>query len=511
MCGTAIIFVVLLSRSMNRSFNHDEHQFVTPAVLLCREGLLPYRDYPYFHMPNQVYLYAALTWWTPYKLLVARIIQVSCGTAIAVLLCWTGWRLLDRMEPVARGLTAVALTLLLLSSRFFAHANGLAWNHDTSTLCALGALFLHLAGLRRRNALYLIWSGLLLGGAIGIRLTFALAMLPFFLSFWPNRWPRRQRLHDLLSWCLGLAISGLPVIVSLATVPAQFIFGNLGYPRLHAQQVPMTLTAKIGYFVSRFSDEPADAALSIVFLYCTTIVAWRARAWNGPHRNALRLTLGVLLALVPGVLAATPPQRQYAYPLLPFMVLTVIYVLGSMPTRPQQWRVRLMAAALIAIAGAGLPPKYSWQDIVALLTPARWTPIRQHEVGEWIKSATFPGALVLTTTPVPPVEAGLKVYPEFATGMFAWQHAALLLPEDRQRYHMVSAAELDAMLARRPPDAVFFSHPVDVVQPFIDYAEAHGYQRLADPTNQTHALWVRRPADRVRLPASPSASGQASR
>ena len=170
---TTIVFVLSFSRAMTRSFNHDEHQFVTPAVLLTQSGLLPYRDYPYFHMPNQVYLYAALTWWTPYKLLVARIIQVLCGTAIAVLLCATGWRLLGRMDPLGRWLTAGGLLLVLVSSRVFRYTNGLAWNHETSTLCALAALLLHLRGLSGPRPTSLALSGLLLGCAIGIRLSFA--------------------------------------------------------------------------------------------------------------------------------------------------------------------------------------------------------------------------------------------------------------------------------------------------------------------------------------------------
>ena len=47
--------------------------------------------------------------------------------------------------------------------------------------------------------------------------------------------------------------------------------------------------------------------------------------------------------------------------------------------------------------------------------------MREHVVGERIKAATGRGALVLTTTPIDPIEGGLRVYPEFATGVFAWR------------------------------------------------------------------------------------------
>ena len=492
---TTIVFVLSFSRAITRSFNHDEHQFVTPAVLLTQGGLLPYRDYPYFHMPNQVYLYAALTWWTPYKLLAARIIQVLCGTAMAVLLCVTGWRLLGRMDPLGRWLTTGGLLLVLVSSRCFRYTDGLAWNHATSTLCVLTALLLHLRGLSGPRPTSLAFSGLLLGWAIGIRLSFAPVAVPFLLSFWLSRSPVRQgqRLGGLLLFSLGMTVGVLPAIVPLVTVPSRFIFGMLGYPRLqalvHLKQVQVTLPDKILYFLHKFVDQSADAALLILFLCCATFAAWRARAWGGPHRDAILLTLGVLIVLIPGVLAPTPPQLQYAYPLLPFMVLVVVYVFASAPVQSAARWARLTGAALIIVAATDLPVTY--QKLTALLTPSQWTPVREHEVGERIRSATAPGALVLTTTPIQPIEGGLRVYPEFATGVFAWRLAAFLPPEDRERYQMTSAAELGELLARRPPDAIFFKRRKEFVQPFIDYAQTRGYRRVDDPISGGYAIWVR--------------------
>src|SRR5205085_8843685 len=55
-----VLAVLLLSRSMHHDLDHDEHQFVASAALLARRGLLPYRDYPYFHTPGLVFVYAAI-------------------------------------------------------------------------------------------------------------------------------------------------------------------------------------------------------------------------------------------------------------------------------------------------------------------------------------------------------------------------------------------------------------------------------------------------------------------
>jgi hypothetical protein len=487
----AIVFVLSFSRAMNRSFNHDEHQFVTPAVLLTQDGLLPYRDYPYFHMPNQVYLYAALTWWTPYKLLVSRIIQVLCATAIAILIFATAWRLLGRADPLGRWLAAGGLLLALISSRLFRYTNGLAWNHETSTLCALAALLLHLRGLGGPRPISLALSGLLLGCAIGIRLSFAPVAAPFLLSFWLSRSPARrgQRQGGLLLWGLGMTIGLLPAIVPLVTTPSQFIFGNLGYPQFSALLGQVTLPARVAFFLHKLIDHPADAVLLILFLVCATVVSWRAGIWSGPNRNAVLLTLGVVTMLIPGVLAPTPPHLQYAYPLLPFMILVVIYVFASVPGPPITRWTRLTGGALIIAAAIDLPINY--QKLPSLFIPSHWTPMREHEVGQRVRAATAPGALVLTTTPIDPIEGGLRVYPEFATGVFAWRTAALLPAKDRERYRMISAAELGELLSRQPPDAVFFNRRSEFVQPFIDYAEARGYRRVDDPIPGGYAIWVR--------------------
>src|SRR3954470_9477005 len=55
-----VVFTVMLARAMSKPLDHDEHQFIASGALLARRGLLPYRDYPYFHMPYLAGAYALL-------------------------------------------------------------------------------------------------------------------------------------------------------------------------------------------------------------------------------------------------------------------------------------------------------------------------------------------------------------------------------------------------------------------------------------------------------------------
>src|SRR4028119_1549883 len=70
---------LLVARAMTREVSRDEEQFVSAGALLLREGALPYVDYPYFHVPNLAFVYAALFAASDHLLLAARSFNVLCG------------------------------------------------------------------------------------------------------------------------------------------------------------------------------------------------------------------------------------------------------------------------------------------------------------------------------------------------------------------------------------------------------------------------------------------------
>jgi len=275
----------------------------------------------------------------------------------------------------------------------------------------------------------------------------------------------------------------------------EFVFGNLDYPRLNARlfelpgrQPQMTTLGNLAFFAERFFRDPGDAVLLVLFVYFTGFVAWRARAWQGPHRNALWLVLGVLAFLLVGTAAPSPFQAQYAFVLLPFMILAVFYAAASapVPNRLPGW-VRPIAIVMIAIALTKAPKRYDY--IVELPRLSRWTPVQQRALGERIAALTTPDALILTTAPIPAIAGGLRVYPEFATGIFAWRTAPILDPLERQR--LVSPAELEALWARRPPDALLVTRGDGLVQPLVELGRARGY-RPVEMADQSHVIWLPR-------------------
>ena len=494
-----LVFLLLFSRSMTRDFDLDEHQFVAPPTLLTQGARLPYRDYPYFHMPTLPFLYAGLIGWSPYKLLAARTVSVLCGTALVMLLFIAGWRALTGVSAGRRWLIAGGVPLVYLCSRLFTYTNGWAWNHDAANLCAVGVFFLYQQGLHRRRLWPLAAAGFLIGCAVGIRLSFALIFVPFALALLLDRsaftWGRR--IGGLAVAAGGAAVASLPALVLWAISPDGFLFGNLGYPKLAAlfgaaaHAANMTWPAKIRQLLVTVVADPGNLVLFAAAAYALGYRFWSRRLWRSEYRRQLLLVLGLLPVLLAGSWAPTPTNYQYYYQLLPFLTLGVLYTIAAERTDPAALRRWAWAVGLglVIAAGTGLPRWYG--GVASLARPGAWTPVAVHQAGEWVRANAPPRARVLTIDPAAPLEANMEVYPEFAVGRFISQVGRFLPPHQRRRYHMAFAEELDRVVAERPPDAVFCDQRVlGEAESLIRYATDHGFRRLDSP-DRRYILWVR--------------------
>ena len=144
MAAMAVAFLTLhFARDVNRGCDPDEYQFVAPPAMLAAHGRLPYVDYPYFHMPDLVFLLAAATGWTSWKLLAARAVSAVCGTATVVALFALGWRATAGAAPRDRWVLVGGPVLVFATCRQFTYTSGGAWNHDAAVLCMVVAFALH--------------------------------------------------------------------------------------------------------------------------------------------------------------------------------------------------------------------------------------------------------------------------------------------------------------------------------------------------------------------------------
>ena len=467
--------VLIFSRTMQRALDHDEHQFVASAALWAREGLLPYSDFPHFHMPYLVFVYGLLDVFTDQLFLAARIVSVLAAWSTVFLLHRALKKSVDVGRPFVRHGLACAGVFLLLFNPLFTYTSGLAWNHDLAVLLVLAAALIHTRGA---GAPLLV--GILVGFAVGVRLSVAPLAAPFLLSYRLNG-PPGARLGPALRFLGGLTIALLPAGLLALAAPEQAVFDNLGYPALNtAYRIDegfaraMDLTGKLQYIVTDVAGQPGNLMLLLLFFYGMTRPGHVRATIEGRRRQFVLLVIPFLLF---GAFAPTPSWYQYFYALVPFAILGALVGLTPIPSTSRATPFAWVFVCLTVVAGAwqSLP---DYRTLSNLTDPDSWAASRARRIGEQVVAASGDG-VVLTLAPIYVVEAGGRIDPVFASGSFQWRSAPYLVAEDRARYGLVGPEELDAHLEGNPPAALLCGAEKRGEEPLRDWARRHGYVEQA--------------------------------
>jgi hypothetical protein len=486
----ALLFLLLVGLAMRRHFNHDEHQFVASAAVIAQYGLLPYRDFPYFHVPNLSFLYALVFQFTDFLLLGARMVSSVSSWLLMVLLCITALRWLRNLRPNERLGVGLLLTLLLTHIPSFRHASGAAWNHDLPVLLTLLASTLQVAWLRRttRPAFWLLPIGWLAGSAAGIRSSYLLTLPVFALAlFLGLNWRQRQFWFSLAWLGIGSLAAVLPVLYTFWQAPAEFLFGNWSYARLNTAYyaavgttAPMSIGHK-GVQTLLYLLEPGNLLVTALAGAALVRSQWRIRF--NPELLFLLLLLASLLA---GAFAPTPLQPQYIYALFPTLALLLLAALAR--TAQPRFSLRAIGAAGLVTVLLALPRDV--EGLAILFEPAEWLPLKVHARGEYLASLAGEEPVV-TLAPTYVLEGKKPIDPAFVTGPFGWRVAPLLEPAERARFGLKGAEELAARSGTAPPQAILtgiHDNDAESEQALLDYAAAQGYAPMAFPGQGT--LWL---------------------
>lgn len=476
-CFLAIV-CLLFAGAFARDLNHDEEQFIAPPVLLLRGGLLPYLDYPCFHTPDLIFIFAALFATTTRYLLAARAFNACCA-ALLLLIIFTFAIRRFRALPERNWLVGLGFVLLLSLNPFFRFTAGRAWNHDLAVLALVGSF---LAFLRVEKSglpeLWLALCGLGVGLAAGTRLSFAPMVAPFVLAVLLFPTGGRKRISSLAFFGDGLALALLPVGLLFSFAPRQFIFDNFTYNGAinllyREATVPgeIAFWNKLSFPFQYFLRSPSDILLIGGFVWFALLPWWRSGRAGWRNDRELSLLMLLLPFIFVGSWAPTPSYRQYYYPFVPFLLLGNI--IGLARERPCKLRtVRLLWLTVVVSLLEALP---CFPNSLGEWAPSTWPVFRVHEKAKAI-AALLPRGWVLTLAPIFPLEAGRGIYPEFATGPFAWRTASFIDPGDRAIFGFVAPDDLDRFLAADPPAAIltgFEHHEFDL--PLLRYADRHGY------------------------------------
>lgn len=497
---TLVVFVLLFSRAMTRTLDPDEHQFIAPALLYNLEHLRPYVDYPLFHTPLLVYIYAAILNVSDNALLVTRTFSALIGTlcVVSVYLTARAWM---RNAPVREARNfGLCLVAIHITARVFTYTNGWSWNHDASICAMLLALLLHLHAVQRGHVRWFPLVGLLLGVAVSIRLTTAPAagVLGLCGLFLASTLTPVKRVFAATLALIGAAIALLPTWRLYQASPDDFVFGNLGYPRLYKSYVlagntqHTTILGKIGHFFQTWMTDPGNlAALSLVVFALVRIV--QTRSWRGLEGARVATLVAVSFALWIGLNTPFQPQMQYHSVLLPFFLLLIAATAASEISRADQLARWFKWAAIAGIAAAVINVPRWYPQVYKLAVPSSWTPMRVAKTSQWVKEMVPAGGRVLTIDPLIPLQAGVKVYPQYATGRFTFHVGQYMTEEERRARHIAWGPQLDELVQGDRPSAILYKTDFKkTAQQLADTAAQLGLLAHQSPDGE-YTLWISAP------------------
>jgi hypothetical protein len=501
--AVAASFATLFATAGRSALIHDEHQFIVPGLLTLRDGLLPYRDYPLFHVPYVVLLNAVGFEATGGDVFLGcRLPAAMAGWLTAALIGWQGFRWLrPRAGPLGL-VIAAAVMLAICVSPVTIRACGFSWNHQWPTLLMIIAVLMIFRLERRYSWAICFVAGAAIGIASAMRLSFLPMLAPLGLAvlFLPaHSW--NERFRAALVFSSGTIMALLPCIYLMAVAPEASLFGNFGYPKLSVprKELPFwgdksakTVDPVLGYLgdpkvfqgrtlkgklkhASRQFFPPNAGILAVGLLVGIPGAIWAIRRRPDQRFRAL-LLLGGLPFVIWGSLAPSRFHQQYWYATIPWLALLALSGFSQL-AGAHGWRKRSTAIALVAlvislVAAATVSKLFApgFSGFFAVASSLRPQP----------GFSDLPGP-VLTLHPTPVAAGHGRIYPELSSGEFGWRSSHLLPKEKRQRLKLLSPFDLNETLALRPPASIVVLYAKDEMeQPLIRWAEDNKYDKQPD-------------------------------
>ena len=325
--------------------------------------------------------------------------------------------------------------------------------------------------------------------AAGIRLTCAPILIPLWLSIWFFPSPIRRRALIAAIYVTTATTTLAPSLYYLTTHTDQFLFGNFQFPRLRLldpenERIRKTMSPlrKLRFFFKEVSIPSLPLFLS--FIAFAIAPAWKFFRSREGNLFAPSLVLGILPFALVGCFTPSRYQYQHYFIIIPLLALGVVFATATI-RQPKKWI--LIAVSILNISCL---LRFSYKDLHDLTPgPMRdWFPNRIARIADKIAERS-PHGPILTLAPIYPLEAGLKTYPEFSTGPFAWKSARFVTSDRRAKFHLISPDDLETLLATKPPGAILTGVDETALEkPLLEYGRTHQFT----PVNlgKERTLWL---------------------
>lgn len=490
--GGLVLFIAIFARLMNYDLRRDEQMYVPPSVLLGQYDL--YADIFYNHVPGSAWLFRAVAAVTgaDHLLLTARLCVFGGWLLFAGAVAW-----ITHALTRSRTMTVFAVLLILTNDALLTVPGMAATNNLLPLPFAFFGIGLFLLGVAdgRGRPLLVAVSGLSLSIAAAMKISaggfippvaIAALLLPSELGF-----AARLR-RVVLPLAAGGIVGALPVLYYFAADPARFLAHVVGFhtgPHIAywaaqtgaAGDVAMSAAAKAKLFYLILATG-ANVLFVFAIAYMLTLLVYRdglMEALRKLRSGPVFLVLGIFLPMSVLSFAPTPSFPQYFVPLLVCAALLLLVLYARLDTQARlQARPVLIAASVVLVIVA--MPRLT-QHLGRLPHPDRWIVSRVHQAGLAIAGKLSEAGVsgkVATLAPVYPLEGGLAVYPELATGQFGYRIAEFADESILRHYRTTSAATIEAMFEADPPAALLVGFEPELEAPMVRFAEQNGYLRV---------------------------------
>jgi hypothetical protein len=490
-----LLLVAIFGRIMSFGLSRDEMLYVTPAALLSDMSL--YTDMFYNHAPYSAWLFRTfhLLSGEGYLLFSARLAVFVGWLLLTVAMIWLVWSI-SRSWPLA-----VACLVAFLTNDVLLSGAGLYGSNNFLPMpFVLLGLGLFVRGVLDENPhpVTMASAGICLSIAVGIKIS-AIAFIPpvalgAFLLPWNMPFGRRFA-QVVLPLAVGGLIGALPMIVLFISDPAVLLAHLVGFhtgPHVaywdanQASEPGLAISLK-GKVVLAVAAWFSGSSLLLVFLgVFFGVLAYSDRlpstAKIDPSIGPTVVILGALVLSAGMSFIPTPGFPQYYVPPLICLPLLCALLYRKLNPTGHHGVAAAMSTALIIMLVLGAPRL--GQGLAALGALPSSTVFKTDNAGATLRGLLAERGLedekVATLMPIYPVEADLPVYPEFATGQFAYRIVPFTEPDLLAHYRAVGPDQIEDFLTKDPPGSLLLGFEPELERPFLQFALSHGYSRISD-------------------------------
>ncbi|MEA3435708.1 MAG: hypothetical protein U9R43_04535 [Thermodesulfobacteriota bacterium] len=488
----AYVLLTTFTLSMQNAADHDDNPYIAAAKVTAEEGLIPYKDYRFIHMPYYVFVYALIFKFTSSVTLIMRIISFLAFSTILILIFHSIQKTMTGRNQIFKFLIGASTIFFIIYSPIVNYAFA-RFTYDIPLLLSILA-FLLLTSIvaGKKSFLKAFLSGLFIGIAIGFRLHFILFAIPFALGvlLFLNL-SLSLRLKLVICFSAGIFAGLIPVIVLVLIAPREFIFDVFEFHFSIDKQF-LNHQKRLFTFGKRLRDFFAIISQSWHTLVLFFGVIWLAglRIFKVIKDEVLNFRLAIILLTLPFLIYLAIGKiliYQYLYPLVIVSILGFFYGLSALK---KYANIGTLVVSLLAFF-------MLWQgdplQLSELKKPEDWTALSRYRCSRLVDEALTGPTRILTLSPAEILESdSIQIYKEFVSSPFLWRTSYLIPDHLREQLNIISEKEIQSFLQENQPDAIFTGYEWEVLEKsFIEFARENGYTEIDIPNVRDLKLYIR--------------------